>query len=43
MGEKAKGKNNRTAKKMAVAKARKAGLRPHEQRQQAAAATQPRF
>jgi hypothetical protein len=40
MGDKSKGKSKGNAKK--VAKPRKGGLRPHEQRQQAAAANQPR-
>lgn len=39
MGDKGKGKEKGTAKK--PAKARKGGLRPHEQRQQDAAATAP--
>jgi hypothetical protein len=40
MGDKGKGKDKGSAKK--VAKPSKSGLRPHEQRQQAAAATAPR-
>ena len=40
MGDKGKGKDKGNAKK--VAKPRKGGLRPHEQRQQAVATNQPR-
>ena len=40
MGDKGKGKDKGNAKKSAT-KARKGGLRPHEQRQQAAAANLP--
>ena len=40
MGDKGKGKDKGSAKK--VAKPRKGGLRPHEQRLQAAAASQPK-
>jgi hypothetical protein len=40
MGDKGKGKDKGSEKK--VAKARKGGLRPHEQRQQAAALNTPR-
>ena len=41
MGDKGKGKDKGSAKK--VAKPRKGALRPHEQRQQEAAANQPRW